>query len=421
MKKLSYYFALILIIFLPLQNLIQGLLGQSFGLSSGTVFWVVHWYEILLFLSIAIVFLQCITRRRCLNFKLLYQPALYFLLLSAISALLFASSLSRGIEGFRFTALPVLFLLLSQFSLFSTKERNQLVRTYLIMALVVALWGLIERFLPINYWATLGLNDFGWGKYEIVKYYYQSASLLDGPNQLSSYLLPAIFIILDRIFRSKPKLEVNKLPALILKLLMLAIFIAALIFTFSRSSLVALFVAFIAFIIFGSIGKKTKITLFSIVAIALLAIVLIVKANPDRYQALIYHGASQTGHSQALDQSWQEIKNRSLDKLILGGGIGTAGPAALKYGDGIVSESWYLQLVLELGLVGLIIWIWLIVDLAMKLWRRGNGGLLYGLLALSISALFLHTWADNPAISISIFLLVGLNIFSKEALITKPE
>ena len=106
----------------------------------------------------------------------------------------------------------------------------------------------------------------------------------------------------------------------------------------------------------------------------------------------------------------EELKSRSFDQLMIGSGLGSAGPAAIKYGDGLVSESWYLQILLEIGIIGLSLWLWFIVDISVKLWRRRQQGLLMGLLSVSIAAIFLHTWADNPAIAITIFALTSLTL-----------
>jgi hypothetical protein len=114
----------------------------------------------------------------------------------------------------------------------------------------------------------------------------------------------------------------------------------------------------------------------------------------------------------AIKDSISEIGNRFSQpvRLLIGSGLGTAGPAVLKYGNGEISESWYLQLALELGIVGLALWLVFIGFLINRLWRSEQIGLMLGLVGVSLAAIFLHTWADNPAIAITLFMLIGITI-----------
>jgi O-antigen ligase len=78
----------------------------------------------------------------------------------------------------------------------------------------------------------------------------------------------------------------------------------------------------------------------------------------------------------------------------------------MKYGDGIVSESWYFQVVLEIGIVGLLLWS-LFFYFVLKQSQQ-EPGLLFGLLAILVMTAFLHTLSDNPAITFTLFAFVGI-------------
>jgi len=128
---------------------------------------------------------------------------------------------------------------------------------------------------------------------------------------------------------------------------------------------------------------------------------------------LFTHGSSQIEHFSSIKNSLFEIKNRLISeplKFFFGSGLGTAGPAVLKYGNGFISESWYLQIALEMGIIGLLLWLYLIFDILKKLIKIKETALVLGLIAVSICALFLHTWADNPAVAVTIFVLIGTKI-----------
>lgn len=401
MRKLPYYYFWALIIFLPFQKLFEAVLSR--WLATNALFWISHWYEIALVVLIVVSIISLVRSRSCPDFKLFNKPALYYVALSLISALFIAANLSRGLEGFRFAALPVVFLLLTQIVPMNERQKRMLTGVYLTMAALIAFWAIIERYLPLNYWQYFSLSDFGWGKYHLAEQVYQSATFMNGPNQVASYLLPALFIQFGEIKKN------NRLAGIILALVMLA----AIILTFSRAAAIALVLGLFIYFASGPIARKVKIVLAVSLAALILIAYLTARSLPS-WQALIYHGTSQSFHEESLKLSIDELKKGSINQWAIGRGIGSAGPAALKYGDGIISESWYLELLLELGIIGLALWLWLIADLSVKLWRVRNMGLLAGLVSVSVAAIFLHTWADNPAVAISLFILLGSIINQRE-------
>ena len=468
-NQLVFYFFALLIVFLPFQRLLEQIFLFRFQMPPSLVFWSMHFYEPIIIIVLVIELLQklfCHSRlaRESTNDRLGHSEldsgsnqldprvkskddrkkswtifvTVALIILSIISIFVLSPSISRGIEGFRFTIFFLLAFLAAYFSGLDSKQSNKLINLYLIMAVVIALWAIFERFLPVNYLMKLKLIDpdscFGYGTHRVGAIW-QSVTAIGGPNQLGSYLLPAMFIALSRIMSLRGGSQkaddeaiylkglpqpTDRLPAcrqawrndnlkLKMYLTVLVIFgIAAVILSFSRSAWVGLYAGFIIYLILFIKNIKLKV--------AGLAVLIIIAAFGvsyylDQPSDLLTHGASSLSHQSALESSVAEIENRFISplKLIFGSGIGTAGPAVLKYGDGFVSESWYLQLALELGFLGLILWFVLISLLLTDLFRK-NKGLFLALIAVSITAIFLHTFADNPALSITLFLLIGLEI-----------
>ncbi len=232
---------------------------------------------------------------------------------------------------------------------------------------------------------------------------------MQGPNQLASFLLPAVFIVLISLGFSKER----DLDSKFLRLSLFFVFVVAIILTFSRSSLIALLFGLVVYTIISFIkSQKSSIVLRVIIPIVLLLLALL-SIYVYQHNATVHdyftHGQSQSEHVEALKDSVLEVRGRvsSPIKLMFGSGLGSAGPAVLKYGNGFVSESWYLQLAIELGIVGLLLWISFVVILLIDLWKNSQFGLFVGLIAVSVAALFLHTFADNPAIAITLLILLG--------------
>lgn len=409
MKKIlpifSFWVLAAVIIFLPFQALLSNIIEFRFNFSGPHLFWFIHWYEpVLIILFLVLLATSC--RIRHLSAENLVAASL--LVLGIILLLLNRThGLGREIEGFRFTLFGVLTFLTARSCDFSDKQKHKLISVFLIVASVVALWGLIEKILPPKYWSVWGLIDpatvFGFG-WHAAGSQLQIASVMGGPNQLASYLLPAVFLFLLAVADLARDRSLVKRNLAVLGAFATALAIGL---TYSRSAILGLLI--VAMTAVFILAKKKSIRVGLVVLTSALAVcffLLYLRGNE-----IITHGQSQAGHVSAYSQSWQEIKNRATNnptQLLFGAGLGTAGPIVLKYGDGIISESWYLQLVLELGLLGLGLWLTMIGLIGLRLFRTKQLGLALGLIAVSIAAIFLHTWSDNPALTVSLFLLIGV-------------
>ena len=106
----------------------------------------------------------------------------------------------------------------------------------------------------------------------------------------------------------------------------------------------------------------------------------------------------------------------------LGQGLGSAGPASYRTGFPIIPESWYLQVGIEFGFIGLLLFLSSMVYMAKKLLTGqsiSSQGIqdnecamqrlaaLAGFLGVLTIAFFLHTLEDS-AVSLTLFGLLGL-------------
>lgn len=429
-NNLLYYFFALLIVYLPFQRLLeQFFLYHNFSVS--LAFWTVHWYEPLIVVALFLSFISAIRNKRFQNCNIwIIILSILFIIFSIISILFLSPTISRGMEGFRFSIFFMLAFLATYFSGFDPRQSRSLINVYLVMAGIFAAWGIIERFLPSHYlisWHLIGAqSNFDYGTYKVEMDVNRSSSGIGGPNQLASYLIPAFFITFKRLLilwginrksnkvadfpeisETKENLKFDRRWQIYYIFLMIASFVT-IFYTFSRSAWVGVYVGCIITALI--LIRRNWLKIISIVVLAAVAVAFtfFMLRQPNNFMA---HGESDTGHESAIKISLQEIKSRKNEplKLIFGSGLGTAGPAVLKYGDGLISESWYLQLTLELGLLGLALWLVFIIVTLFAIFKK-NTGVFIALFAVSVAAIFLHTFADNPALSITLFILIGVSL-----------
>ncbi|MEK9155672.1 MAG: hypothetical protein AAB360_00010 [Patescibacteria group bacterium] len=401
MNRLPDNFLLVLLIYLPFQSFLINLLQKQTVWSESAVFWITHWYEPVVIGAFFVIFKRNLFRKGPVLPLIVAACAL--IILGIISVLFLSADAGRALEGYRLNLMAVIILILAwRDNAAGTIDRFK--KIYLIVAVLVAFWALVERFLPANYWAEWGLipagKGFGWGGFA-VNPILQSASIIGTPNQLGAYLLPAFFLLWFAYRRHKNR-------RYLFGLLLIG---TAVIFTFSRSTFIGLIGgAFLAlFLVPTQVWIRAAAGGVLILAVGA---VELLNQNIGLWRDLVTHGASQSEHYSAIINSWAEIVRRVDEptQFLLGSGLGTAGPLAVKYGSGLISESWYFQLWLELGLIGLLLWLLLIYFVLRQLYRRGEVGLFAGIVAVSIAAALLHTWADNPALAITLFVLAGSSL-----------
>lgn len=393
LSKLSLVLIIFLIVYLPFQGLVLGLL-ESAGLSEGMAFWSSHFYEAFLLLALGLTFI--------LQYKKILESyflaGAYLLLILGVLGILSGGDIGRGLEGFRLTLLPLAIFILALSWPVEKAKREQAEKAFLLVSILIAGWAIFERFLPPNYWRLLGLDNFGYGNFMAGDNFFRSSSFLGGPNQLGSYLLPAFFLML---FRAKQFAKTHFA-------LILLLFILAILASFSRAALLGLLLPLAVLFIVQRIENARRLGFYSLGAALLVAGGGWLYFHSPAFKDFVLHGQSQALHWSAMKDSINYLGTMGVGSQLFGGGLGTAGPLAVKYGQGLISESWYLQLLLEIGVFGLALWLMLIALMLVCLYKKKATGYFYGLISLLITASFLHTFADNPAVSFSVFALIGL-------------
>lgn len=408
------FFFLALILFLPFSNFTTRLLIEKTELSERSIFIITHFYEpfILVFFLIALLSILFFQRKEEQNERknLLFLTFLFIFFL-LLSLFLWSDSLSRGIEGFR-TSYFYFFIFFIALTFSDQKRYLKLRNFYLVLVILISVWAVLERFFPYDYWKIIVGSGFGWGNF-LAGGLQRSASVFGGPLQLSSYLLPAFFILIPKAKdffekkRLKSKTGVTLLASLFLVFLALNL-------AFSRAAVLGLAIGLTLFVFLVLKNKKIKIAFAFLAIFALFILSFSYYFGPEKWQEFLRHGESQYWHMVAKTESLNLFNTSNFSVKLFGNGLGSHGPLAIKYSDGLVSESWYLQLLLEIGILGLFLWSLFICFILYYLLKIGKKDLALALISVLVMAVFLHPFADNPAMAMTLFILIGAAIFKEK-------
>ncbi len=381
----------------------------------------------------------------------LIDASILALLLLSVALLLTGhpSVTAHYILGFKYDFIPLIAFLILRRVPWSDDFKNRVPLLLLVTGCIVALYGVLTFFLPMSFFVNLGYSDahslyLANGPLAAFQQIGDSAvrriqSTFSGPNQFGLWLLIPWSVVMVEIVRRK----VFSFWFLVFSFLLIAI---ALLLTFSRAAWIGAFVIFVAAL--GQLPPKTfmKIIVPLIVAGAL-GLVMVLQSGPSVFLRL----GSDRGHFERPLQAIQMMRD-----FPLGTGLGTAGPATnrthdacvfLETGDDpswaksnpnlcvftgktqvqpagkvcncpVLPENWYLQMGVEMGVIGFLLYAALIVILLMRLRVMSYGlrvtkvseltlPIFFAFFALSVAALFLHAWED-AAVAYSVWALLAI-------------
>lgn len=364
------------------------------------------------------------------------------LLAGALLALGYPASLGQFALGFKYDFVPLVAFLVLRRVPWSEEFRARAIKIILWIGGIFAAYGILSFFFPQQFFVALGYSDLHslyvpGGPLAAFQQIGGEAlrrvqSTFSGPNQFGLWLLlPWIFALISFLLR----LDVRWLAYFLL--VDTAIFL-----TFSRS-------AWIAAVVIGCIAivqrvpKRARVGtaagLGGLIAVVLIGIALL-------FPSVFVRAASSRDH---LLRPMEAI--RTIMAHPLGLGLGTAGPASNRVSDPCVHleiganaswaadrpelcvfvgemqvqppisergcncpflpENWYLQIGVELGIAGLILYLTLIVIVVGRALRVAKNLPLHTSVALaflgvSIAGLFLHAWEDS-AVAYTVWLLVS--------------
>ncbi len=279
-------------------------------------------------------------------------------------------------------------------------------RIIIIPAVVVLVFGLLQAsVLPPAF-----LENFGYSKDTILPYqfvdndpeYLRVQSTLRGANPLGAYLViivstALVFILSRRIHRTR---------WIVFGLLSSTV----LFYTYSRSAIIgtilsALFI--IGWWLYRDPKRRYRAKHFALLITAgILCAAAIIGwwiQRSDFVQNVVLH----TDLESSSEATSNEVRRTSIESALRdvtvepwGRGPGTAGPASVHNNNqSRISENYYLQLAQEIGVIGLLLFLYINILIAAELWRRRNQTLALvlfsSLIGISFINLLSHAWTDS--------------------------
>lgn len=413
-----------LLALLPLHEQMLRIVTWQLGWSGFRVTAISLWKEALIGLLFGVLILQHVRGKRLIRAKL-YQFDLWLLALVALSGIyvIVAATLGIGLFGFRNYFEPLAVFLLARLMPYSRRELKALLIVLAIVAAGVAAFGIYQA-LAIDFTKMISMgyvDEFG-----NLPYAFKTAladgqprpraiSTVTGPNQLAMFL--NVFILLAgyalvRLGFGDKSTGVRRRGFWRVALAgLIALYGICLLLTYSRGGLLALAVSLAAaagIAIYERGIKRTwrELTSNRWLVIGLVAVLILTAGGlaASGFARRVWRGLTGAdpaalGHLSSMDSATGFIAANPL-----GIGMGMAGPRALRFvGDANIqhTESTYLQFGMEVGILGMVFLLIVLVSLLATLWRmrerqrlRGDGS------AQLLTEVALVTWVGALAVFI---------------------
>lgn len=133
---------------------------------------------------------------------------------------------------------------------------------------------------------------------------------------------------------------------------------------------------------------------------------------------VLTHGKSTDEHAKTAENSLKATAHQSLLQTTIGHGLGTAGPVIFgtleekKTDVPKIVESWYLQLIAEIGIIGLSLYLITYISLIRTFFRKKLPLYAWLTIGLGVNAITLHTWSADVNLNVMFWSLAALAIFS---------
>jgi len=420
-KRIPYYGVLALLIYMPFHIF----LAQSVSLATGGLdIWKIGKDIVLFGLTLFTICLVWKQRAETKDFNWLVGfGAAYFILhilLWGLNSDIYSKSAILG--TIYNTRLPAFLILGYGASLLNPGKFvfSSIFKVILGVSSVVAALGALQYFLPKDLLSHLGYSlERGTRPAFFIDdnpAFPRIMSTLREPNALGAYLVLPLSALTWLIIS---KLKVNRRTMLLAGLWLLHA--SALFLTFSRSAWLGAFLA-LSLVLWWK--YKSQIanelhrygTVVVVCVMAVFAVAFFVR-DTNFFQHYVIHGNpeeqvvdldSNDYHTLLLRQGLEGIVDRPL-----GHGPGTAGIVSIQNpAGGQLTENYYIQIGFEVGILGLVLFVWLNIWVYLKLRNRNDS------LAIILCASFwgyvvinmlLHSWS-NEAVAAQWWLLAGVAV-----------
>lgn len=404
-----YYFLLALVLIMPLHAFLAISIGHIIGHQAV----LQAWKEVgMVFAAIAawsIFFTNKEVKKRVAQQPAAWTAKAFIVVALIVTAISHSVGLYNVLLGVKTTLGFLVLFVAVQAARFTPKRWNTLIKALLIISSVVGIFAIAQVYLlPVDF-----LVRFGYGAATVPAFHLVDPAVtavriiatFSGPNQLGSFMIIPLVISAWLITRKKW-----------LAIIPFVLSSFALVNSYSRSAWVGAGVALLMALAIRLQGYW-RLALVGIMALLVIGGISLNAMSQDRLSKVrfyVHHGKVADGQVLGSDSNRLESAARGVDQVIqepLGYGLGTAGPASQGASQSIITENTYLQVGIETGVVGLLLFIATIVLSIVALFKQRlavdeASPLIAILLGLSVSNLFLHTWADS-ATALVLWGLVG--------------
>ncbi len=373
------------------------------------------WKEILTVALAAIAAVYLFNKKEArLKLDQLNKLVIAIFILALVVSLVRFGSLSALIFGIKTDLMPLVIFLLAQI-VASRFDEFKVYNLIVWPAFIVSVLAILQALaIPPDF-----LTKLGYGSSTIIPGQYvdsttmviRAFSTLGGPNQLGAYLILPITLVTANLVK---KFDGKKL-------IILLSLLTGLYLTYSRSAWIGAALAILTTIIV-SVSKKSRVKiLIGLGIVTGLGLLLIVSRNfcdpSNTIQYYLLHGSCTNNSLKGSDQIRLSSLKAGLEDALknpLGKGLGTAGPASYHSLKSLITENWYLQIAIELGLIGLILFIAFFVINAFSLFKDSldsknlaSIGLFASIIGLAGTNMFLHSFSDST-LAITLLALLGV-------------
>lgn len=329
------------------------------------------WKEVLFVFLILIFILNFFLRNdpvKLLPIDLIILSFILFLFLE----IPISDNRSEALYGLRVFSEPLVVFYLARHARLSIKTINKFFIAMFYSGVIISVWGIIQAsILGDKFLINLGYDSLN-GKlmtsFYIAMFYFQRAvGTFGSPNTFGIYLQICVML---GIYLNHQRLITYKKVYYLSNILMLC----ALIYSFSRSAILALILSMTLFnsLIHGL--KKCMVSIFVIVLVLSIAFTFIFFSNKDIVEPLITHtkntltlqDPSVMGHIDSINNSINfTLKNP------FGIGLGKTGPrASARTGVFINSENSFFILLFDLGIYGLFLYLLLLCLIIVNIYTK---------------------------------------------------
>lgn len=419
LKQLPYYGLMALLVYMPFHIF----LSQSLSLVTGGLsVWKVA-KDVILF-GLVVVAFGLVWQQRLKNYnlkKLTILAAAYGALHLVVWLLNPHIYRETALEGVVYNNRVLLFAVLGLVAvLLNAKSvtEQKLIKLTLIISTIVCALGVLQYFLPkdilthVGYSIPRGVkpNFFIDDKPDFPRI----MSTLRDPNSLGAFVIVPLTLLYGLFLKFKS--EAGKRNKIIL---LTVLHIAALFLTFSRGAWAGAFVALVACFFFVRTGPFHLSRKFLVVAactVVLLGGVLVAFRHQRVVENVIRHSDKTTvapQDSNALHLDFAKDALEASFKKPLGHGPGTAGIVSIRNpGGGQLTEDYYIQILYEVGFLGLAVFVVTIIFVMMRVHATGTllgSALFASMIAYALMGLLMHIWS-NEAVAAQWWLLAGATV-----------